>query len=139
MGVRPRFFRNLLAELVPGLYGENDRRTLESVAILGSVYVREGKYTQAEAVLTRALEKARRVLRNDDRTTLEMLTPLATALDRQNKWVQAEKVELDELEASRQGLWPRASRNDRNHAFIGAHRHAPETICQGRAFVPAGD
>ena len=72
------------------MLGEDRPETMTTMALLGSLEGYEGKYEDAEHLLTRALEGQRRVLGNEHRSTQNSLVWLGRVRLQQYKYAQAE-------------------------------------------------
>jgi tetratricopeptide (TPR) repeat protein len=74
--------------------------------MLGLLYRSEGKYAEAEVVLTRALDIRRRVLGADHPDTIKSMNSLASVYRSQGKIAEAETLLTSVLEARRRVLGP---------------------------------
>ncbi len=68
---------------------------------LGWLALLEGKYPQAEALLTQALQISSREFGSEHRDTLSAMSQLANVYDRQGKYPQAEALHSKSLEIQR--------------------------------------
>jgi tetratricopeptide (TPR) repeat protein len=71
--------------------------SLKSMHSLAALYRDEGKYAQAEPLLTKALEARRRVLGDDHPDTLTSMSDLALLYEKQGKYTEAESLLLKVL------------------------------------------
>ncbi len=69
---------------------QSDPRVLQTIRALASMYVQQGKYTQAEAMFKRALSVGENSGAQNKKETARDLDNLATVYERQEKYFQAE-------------------------------------------------
>jgi tetratricopeptide (TPR) repeat protein len=72
--------------------GEEHQETLRSMNNLAGLYLRQGKYGQAEPLYVTALERRARVLGEQHPDALLSIDNLASLFARQGKYAQAERV-----------------------------------------------
>jgi non-specific serine/threonine protein kinase/serine/threonine-protein kinase len=73
--------------------GPDNRKTLEAMTEMAEILDRQGKDTDAEAMIRQAIEMETRALGPDDRLTLKTTDDLASFLERSAHHVEAEKIE----------------------------------------------
>ena len=93
-------------ELRRRVLGEEDARTLESLARLGRAVYQQGRYAEAEALESQALEAQRRVLGPEHPDTLKSMNSLANTYYDEGKYAQDEALLSQTLEIRRRVLGP---------------------------------
>jgi eukaryotic-like serine/threonine-protein kinase len=88
------------------LRGPDDRKTLESMVLLGWILHFEGHDPEAEQLERQTLTTERRVLGTEDSLTLETMIKLGGLLVHQGHFDQEEKLEREVIEATTRSLGP---------------------------------
>ena len=88
------------------LLGENDPKTLESMAQLGWILTREGHYPEAEKLERQALVSERRILGPDDPITLVTIDHLAVTVQNQGHYEEEETLERQAIAIGTRVLGP---------------------------------
>jgi serine/threonine protein kinase/tetratricopeptide (TPR) repeat protein len=113
------------------LLGAKDPKTLESMTQLGWIQDREGHDDDAEKLIRRTIDQARRVLGPEDPVTLDAMDKLAVILENQGHWDEEEKLlrHLIEIRGRRFGTEdPRTLRSEVNLAdALSLEGHAAES------------
>jgi tetratricopeptide (TPR) repeat protein len=102
------------------LLGPDDRKTLESMALMGTILILEGHYAEAEKLEREGLARERRILGADDPLTLETMDHLAAALDDEDHDDEAEKLEREVIALGTRRLGPENEQILRAMANLGA-------------------
>jgi tetratricopeptide (TPR) repeat protein len=84
--------------------GNEHPSTLRTSNLLGVIYRNEGKYEEAETVLSSTLEARRRVMGMDHPDTLNNLSSLALVYQAEAKYAQAEPLLVQVIESRRRVL-----------------------------------
>ncbi len=79
------------------VFGQNDPRTLESMAQVGDVLEREGKFDEAEKLERQAFAAEQRVLGSDDDLTLNTMNLLVVVIGDQGRFAEAEKLDREQI------------------------------------------
>jgi eukaryotic-like serine/threonine-protein kinase len=88
------------------LLGPDDPKTLESMAQLGWILNREGKYIEAEKMERQALDGERRILGPEDPLTIETMTNLAFIVQGPGDFAQGEKLARETIDVATRRLGP---------------------------------
>jgi len=91
------------------LLGEDDPKTLESMAQLGWILAREGHNPEAESLERRALVGERRTLGPEDPLTLETMDHLAVVAQHQGHYDESEKLEREVIEVGTRRFGPESA------------------------------
>jgi len=88
------------------MLGEEHPDTLMSMRALGVLYRLEGRYSEADAMLTKALETQRRDLGGENPSTLGNLDDFAALRKNQGKYAEADALFASALETRRRVIGP---------------------------------
>ena len=91
------------------LHGADDRKTLESMELLGWILHFEGHDPEAEQLERQTLTTERRVLGTEDPLTLETMIKLGSLFVHQGHFDQEEKLEREVIEATTRSLGPEST------------------------------
>lgn len=80
------------------LFGPEDIKTLNSIAMLGLAYTLQGRWQDAKMLHTEVIETSRRVLGPEHPRTLNSMANLASTHRNQGQWKDAEALDLQVLE-----------------------------------------
>ncbi|KAJ5656588.1 hypothetical protein N7507_008538 [Penicillium longicatenatum] len=80
------------------LFGPEDLKTLNSIAMLGLAYSLKGRWQDAKTLHTQVLETSRRLLGAEHPRTLNSMANLASTYRSQGQWKDAGKLDLQVLE-----------------------------------------
>ncbi|KEZ46825.1 hypothetical protein SAPIO_CDS0134 [Scedosporium apiospermum] len=98
---RPEFRRHLVAQLVHACTDCREEDTEQGqfyLALLGRIYHAEGRWEEAEKLLTRAVESYKVSLGPYNHNTLVSMSYLASTYENQGRWGEAEKLQLHVVE-----------------------------------------
>jgi tetratricopeptide (TPR) repeat protein len=86
------------------LLGAESDETLNSMAMVGSVYNLAGRWEAAEELEIQVLETSKRRLGADHPNTLTSMANLASTYRKQGRWEEAEELEVQVMEMSKRRL-----------------------------------
>jgi serine/threonine protein kinase/Tfp pilus assembly protein PilF len=86
--------------------GGDDATTLRTESILGSVYYHQGRYSDAEQLLSRAVDAGNSILGHDHPTMFSLISALASTYDGEHALAKEEALWRDLLERERRVLGP---------------------------------
>jgi len=101
------------------LHGPDDSKTLESMAQLGSILLREGQYPEAEKLERQALAGERRIVGPEEPLTLETMGYLAYIQMKQGRYDDAEKLLHEAIDAGTRRLGPEDPQVLQAESFLG--------------------
>ena len=78
--------------------GEDDKKTLASMLLLGSIFLDKGLWEKAELVFVQVMETSKRVLGEEHPSTLTSMANLASTYKSQGRWKEAEELQAKDLE-----------------------------------------
>ena len=85
-------------------FGDTDPQTLNSLEALGLLSNEEGRYGEAEALETKALEGQRKILGADHPNTLNSMHNLAVVYENMGRYPEAEALQKQALDSRRRTL-----------------------------------
>jgi serine/threonine protein kinase/tetratricopeptide (TPR) repeat protein len=102
------------------LLGPEDPKTLESMAQVGWILNREGKYVEAEKMERQALDGERRVLGPEDPLTIETMANMAFIVQGPGHFEEGEKLARETIDVATRRLGPESAPVLRSMSNLGA-------------------
>jgi tetratricopeptide (TPR) repeat protein len=116
--------------------GSDNGDTLKSLGNLGSLYVMQGRYSQAEPIIVEAFDLARRVFGEDHPDTLTRMHNLANIYALTGQYERAEPIFLATIAARRRVLGESHPQTTWTRQRLGAMYVAQGTFRRSRAHPP---